>query len=201
MYLYLGDYDQALEYADRAQKLSVASSLTMMRAVACEASAHVLSGKENKGERILSREIERVYGKPGFLLEMLKIVSDSGVEYGVMAEVVSTVESYIYDTAWGRTRRDYALLGELAFFTGDEDRAVYYLERARDKGNKNRIETNDPEFLLKLSYVYYNRELFSESLEILFSLGESFSGVRPLQDAVQSVYSYKQKGSGEAFIE
>jgi hypothetical protein len=55
--------------------------------------------------------------------------------------------------------------------------------------------------LLKLSYVYYRKEYFSESLEILFSLGKRFSGMRPLQDAVQSVYSYKQKGSGEALIE
>ncbi|MFW6180438.1 MAG: hypothetical protein ACOC8N_01720, partial [Spirochaetota bacterium] len=100
-----------------------------------------------------------------------------------------------------RTRRDYALLGEMYFFFGDRNRAIFYLERARDKGNKNRIETNDPGFLLTLSYVYYQDEAFPESLEILFSLGKSFYGVRPLQDAVQSVYSYKQRGTGEAFIE
>jgi hypothetical protein len=80
-------------------------------------------------------------------------------------------------------------------------RALYYLERARDKGNKNKIETNDPAFLLKLSYVYYTREYYPESLEILFSLGKSFPGTRPLQDAVQSMYSYKQKGSGEAIMD
>jgi tetratricopeptide (TPR) repeat protein len=201
MYLYLGKSSDALDYAAKAQKLSVASSLTMMRAVACEASALILSGREKKGKRILNNEIEGVYGKPSVLLEMLKVMSDSGVDYAVVDDVVSTIRSYIFDTSWNRTRRDFALLGELAFFSNDENGAVFYLERARDKGNKNRIETNDPGFLLKLSYVYYRRELFSESLEILFSLGENFNGVRPLQDAVQSVYSYKQRGSGEAYIE
>ena len=131
----------------------------------------------------------------------MKVVISSGVDYSKVKELVGRVESYVYETEWDRTRRDSALLGELSFFTGRYVRALYYLERARDKGNKNKIETNDPTFLLKLSYVYYTREYYPESLEILFSLAKSFPGVRPLQDAVQSVYSYKQKGSGEAIMD
>jgi len=131
----------------------------------------------------------------------MEVVISSGVEYALVKELMNTIEAFIYETEWNRTRRDTALLGELSFYSGRYVRALYYLERARDKGNKNKIETNDPNFLLKLSYVYYLREYYPESLEIFFSLGKRFSGIRSLQDAVQSVYSYKQKGSGEALIE
>jgi tetratricopeptide (TPR) repeat protein len=201
MYLYLEDYEKCFNFASRAQKLSVSSSLTMIRAVSCESSAYYLTGKERRGQRLIERETEKIYGKPSFLLEMMRVLITSGVAYDTVRDVIKDAESYIYDTEWDRTRRDTALLGELAFFSGNYTRALYYLEQARDKGNKNKIETNDPTFLLKLSYVYYNREDYSESLEVLFSLGKSFSGVRPLQDAVQSVYSYKQRGSGETLIE
>jgi tetratricopeptide (TPR) repeat protein len=201
MYLYLEDYEQCINFASRAQKLSVSSSLTMIRAVSSESAAYYLSGKERKGQRLIQREIEKIYGKPSFLLEMMRVLITSGVAFETVEGVIRGAESYIFDVQWDRTRRDMALLGELAFFSGDYNRALSYLEQARDKGNKNKIETNDPTFLLKLSYVYYNREDFSESLEVLFSLGKSFSGVRPLQDSVQSVYSYKQRGSGETIIE
>lgn len=201
MYLYLENYEDSLKFSTRAQKLSVSSSLTMIRSVACETAAYLLLGKGKKGYRLIEREIERIYGKPSFLLEMMNVFISSNVEYTMIKDIIAKVESYIYETSWNRTRRDSALLGELSFFTGRYVRALYYLERARDKGNKNKIETNDPAYLLKLSYVYYSRDGFAESLEILFSLGKSFSGIRPIQDAVQSVYSYRQKGSGEALIE
>jgi tetratricopeptide (TPR) repeat protein len=201
MHLYLEDYDSALKFASRAQKLSVSSSLTMIRALATESAVLYLEGRERRGRKIILKEIDSIHGKPSYLLEMMKILISSGVEYESIEDVIGTVEGHIYEAEWERTRRDTALLGELAFYSGRYTRALHYLEQARDKGNKNKIETNDPTFMLKLSYVYYNRNDFSESLEILFSLGKSFSGVRPLQDAVQSVYSYKQRGSGEALIE
>lgn len=201
MYMYLENYEKSLEFSEKAKKLSVSSSLTMVRAVACEASSEILLGKEKRGLKLLKRETERIHGKPSSLLEMMEVVITSGVEYTVVKELMNTIEAFIYETEWNRTRRDTALLGELSFYSGRYVRALYYLERARDKGNKNKIETNDPNFLLKLSYVYYLREYYPESLEIFFSLGKRFSGIRSLQDAVQSVYSYKQKGSGEALIE
>jgi len=201
MYLYLEDYETSLKFALKAKKLSVAGSLTMYRAIACESANYMLAGKQKKGSRIIRKEMESIFGKPSFLLEMMKALISSGISYENVKDVIEEVESYIYETQWEKTRRDSALMGELSFFAGNYGKALYYLERARDKGNKNRIETNDPGFLLKLSYVYYSREDYSESLEILFSLGKSFSGIRPVQDAVQSVYSYKQKGTGEAIIE
>jgi tetratricopeptide (TPR) repeat protein len=201
MYLYLEEYESATKFTLKAKKLAVQSSLTMIRAMACEASIHLLEKGEKRGLKLLEDEITRIHGKPSSLLEMIRVIIASGVDYSKVKQLVSMVESYVYETQWDRTRRDSALLGELSFYTGRYVRALYYLERARDKGNKNKIETNDPAFLLKLSYVYYTREYYPESLEILFSLGKSFPGTRPLQDAVQSMYSYKQKGSGEAIMD
>ncbi len=201
MYLYLEDYETSLKFALKARKLSVTGSLTMYRAIACESVNYMLAGKQKKGNRIILKEMESIFGKPSFLLEMMKVVISSGVTYKQVKDIIADVESYIYETEWEKTRRDSALMGELSFFAGNFPKALYYLERARDKGNKNRIETNDPGFLLKLSYVYYSRESYPESLEILFSLGKYFSGIRPVQDAIQTVYSYKQKGTGEILIE
>jgi tetratricopeptide (TPR) repeat protein len=201
MYLYLGNLDKSMKYAQKAKKLSVGSSLTMVRASACEAALEILFGREKKGLKLLESEADRIHGKPSMLLELVQVVISSGVEYERVKDLVNRVESYLKDTRWETTRRDIALQGELAFFARRSDEALRHLEAARDKGNKNKIETNDPNFLLTLSYVYFTRELFPESLEILFSLGKKFTGLRQLQDAVQSVYSYKQKGSGEAIIE
>jgi len=170
MYLYLGDYETSQKYALKAKKLSVSSSLTMVRATACEASTEILLEREKKGLKLLEKEMGRIYGKPSSLLEMMMVVISSGIEYAIVKDLVSDIESFVYETDWERTRRDTAVLGELSFFSGRYMRALYYLERARDKGNKNKIETNDPNFLLKVSYVYYIREYYPESLEILFSL-------------------------------
>jgi hypothetical protein len=173
----------------------------MVRATACEAALEILAGREKKGLKILASEADRIHGKPSMLLELVEVLTSSGVPYALVKDLVSRVETYMGDARGETTRRDIALEGELAFYAGRSDEALRRLEAARDKGNKNRIETNDPNFLLKLSYVYFTKELFSESLEILFSLGKKFEGLRQLQDAVQSVYSYKQKGSGEALID
>jgi hypothetical protein len=190
-----------MKYAQKAKKLSVGSSLTMVRASACEAVIEILSAREKKGLKLLESEADRIHGKPSMLLELVQVVIGSGVEYELVKDLVSRVESYLDDSRWETTRRDIALQGELAFFARRPQEALRHLEAARDKGNKNKIETNDPNFLLTLSYVYFTKALFPESLEILFSLGRKFTGLRQLQDAVQSVYSYKQKGSGEAIIE
>jgi len=201
MYLYLGNFEKSLKLVRRAKKLSVSSSLTMIRSSALEAVNNILIGKAKRGLKLLKVEVDNIYGKPSYLLELMKVVIGSRVDYSNVKAVVQEVESNIYQIEWNRTRRDNALLGELSFYTGRYVRALYYLERARDKGNKNKIETNDPVFLLELSYAYYNKEYFPESLEILFSLGKAFSGIRPIQNAIQSVYSYRQKGSGEAIID
>ena len=201
MYLYLGNLTKAMKYAQKAQRLAVTGSLTMFRAIALEASVLILEGKKRKGVKSLKEEIQLIYGKPSFLLEMSKVLIVSGIKYSDVKVIIGMVENYIYSIKWTRRRRETALMGDISLYAGRYVKAIYYYERARDKGNKNKIETNDPTFLIKLAYVYYVREYYPESLEILFSLGKYFRGTRIIQNAVQSVYSYRQKGTGEALMD
>jgi len=200
MYVYLKDLKNGIKYTQKAQKLAVTGSLTMMRSIALESSILLLQGKVKRGIKLLKQGVQLIYGKPSFLLEMIKVVIQSGVPYNTVKDVVVTVESYIYSSNWSRNRRETALMGDLSLYSGRLVKAIYFYERARDKGNKNKIETNDPDFLINLAYVYYTKEYYPESLEILFSLDKYFKGIRPIQNAVQSVYSFKQKGSGEALM-
>ncbi len=201
MYVYLGDLNNGMKYVQKAQRLAVTGSLTMMRSVALESSIFLLQGKIRKGVKSLKRKIQLIYGKPSFLLEMMKVVIQSGVPYNTIKDVVITVENYIYNSNWSRNRRETALMGDLSLYSGRFVKAIYFYERARDKGNKNKIETNDPDFMINLAYVYYAKEYYPESLEILFSLDKYFKGIRPIQNAVQSVYSFRQKGTGEALMD
>jgi tetratricopeptide (TPR) repeat protein len=82
----------------------------------------------------------------------------------------------------------------------DSGRAVSYLEAGRDKGNKNKIEANDPVMLVNLAELYYRTKKFSEALEIYFEMSKSFPEVRQIQEALQGIYSKEQKSAGDVKI-
>jgi tetratricopeptide (TPR) repeat protein len=88
------------------------------------------------------------------------------------------------------------------YFLGklDNARAVTYLEAGRDKSNKNKIESNDPEMLVDLADAYYRTKKFSESLEIYFEMSKQFPEVRQIQDAMQGVYAVEHKSAGDVKI-
>jgi len=48
------------------------------------------------------------------------------------------------------------------------------MEAGRNKGNKNRIEYNDPLMLINLAEAYYRTMQFSEALEIYFAMSTQF---------------------------
>jgi tetratricopeptide (TPR) repeat protein len=91
-------------------------------------------------------------------------------------------------------------LGRYYLSKQDHARAVSHLEAGRDKSNKNRIEANDPVMLVNLAEVYYRRKQFSESLEIYFEMSKQFPAVRPLQEAMQGIYSIEHKSAGDVKI-
>ena len=103
----------------------------------------------------------------------------------------------------GERRKMAALnfaLGTYHLRKGDVPRAVAYLESARDKTNKNRIEANDPLLLVTLAEAYYQSTQFSESLEIYFEMSRQFPVVRGLQETLQGVYAMTHKSAGDVKI-
>ena len=94
----------------------------------------------------------------------------------------------------------YNSLGLLYYSKKDYEKSVQALELARDKANKNKIEANDPVFLIRLANSYYRLRKYSEALEIFFELGKAYPVVRQIQDTIQGVYSADEKGSGDVRI-
>jgi len=91
-------------------------------------------------------------------------------------------------------------LGRYALSRKDTVKAVSYLEAGRDKGNKNKIESNDPLMLVDLSDAYYRTKKFSEALEIYFEMSKQFPQVRQVQEALQGIYSMEHKSAGDVKI-
>jgi tetratricopeptide (TPR) repeat protein len=82
----------------------------------------------------------------------------------------------------------------------DAAKAIGYLETARDKSNKNKIESNDPVMLVSLADAYYRTKKFSEALEIYFEMSKQFPEVRQIQEAMQGVYAMEHKSAGDVKI-
>jgi tetratricopeptide (TPR) repeat protein len=88
------------------------------------------------------------------------------------------------------------------YYLGRKDyaRAVSYIEAGRDKGNKNKIEANDPLMLVSLADAYYRTKKFSEALEIYFEMSKHFPEVRQIQEALQGIYAMEHKSAGDVKI-
>lgn len=82
----------------------------------------------------------------------------------------------------------------------DYAKAITYLEAGRDKGNKNKIESNDPVMLVNLADAYYRTKKFSEALEIYFEMSRQFPEVRQIQEAYQGIYAVEHKSAGDVKI-
>jgi tetratricopeptide (TPR) repeat protein len=91
-------------------------------------------------------------------------------------------------------------LGRYYLAKKDYARATSYLEAGRDKGNKNKIESNDPAMLVSLAQAYYRTKKFSEALEIYFEMSKQFPEVRQLQEALQGIYAVEHKSAGDVKI-
>jgi hypothetical protein len=99
-----------------------------------------------------------------------------------------------------RYRSLHFAVGEQYAAEGKNERALQEMETARDKSNKNRIDTNDPLLLARLADLYFAGKSFSESLEIYFEMSKEFPAVRQLQETGQGVYSTEYRSAGDAKI-
>lgn len=88
------------------------------------------------------------------------------------------------------------------YYLGKQDltRSAAYLEAGRDKGNKNKIEANDPLMLVSLAEAYYRTKKYSEALEIYFEMSKQFPVVRQIQEALQGIYAMEHKSAGDVKI-
>jgi tetratricopeptide (TPR) repeat protein len=91
-------------------------------------------------------------------------------------------------------------LGRYYFSRKDYARALVHLEAGRDKGNKNKIEFNDPLMMVDLAESYYRSRKYSEALEIYFEMSKEFPQVRQVQEALQGIYSMEHRSAGDVKI-
>lgn len=95
----------------------------------------------------------------------------------------------------------YGQWGLARLALGAEPRDVLeVLEAARDKSNKNKLESNDPLLLLAICKSRAAVQDYPQALETLFEMGKTLPGLRPLQWNLQGLYAARQKAGGEARI-
>ena len=99
-----------------------------------------------------------------------------------------------------RYRALHFALGRHHLARKEYSKALFHLEAGRDKGNKNKVESNDPELLAALAEAYYRVKKFSEAQEIYFEMSKSVPAVRQIQEALQGIYSREQKSPGDVRI-
>jgi tetratricopeptide (TPR) repeat protein len=127
------------------------------------------------------------------------------VRSGEAAPVATHVTAALRDAVTDlEPRGNGALYGQWGFARlalGAEPREVLeVLEAARDKSNKNKLESNDPLLLLAICKARAAIQDYPQALETLFEMGKTLPGLRPLQWNLQGLYAARQKAGGEARI-
>ncbi|MEK6745282.1 MAG: hypothetical protein AABZ15_16835 [Nitrospirota bacterium] len=154
-------------------------------------------GKQSEAIGVWDDLIRKQPGEPELLADILIACSWLRIDCPRVAQTsAAAVES-------GDGKRFAILnvgLGRYALGKKDLGKAVTYLETGRDKGNKNKIESNDPLMLVNLSDAYYRTKKFSEALEIYFEMSKQFPQVRQIQEALQGIYSMEHKSAGDVKI-
>lgn len=154
-------------------------------------------GKQSEAIGVWDEMIRKQPGDPELLADILLTCTRLRIDCPRIAQTsAAAVES-------GDGKRFAILnvgLGRYSLGKKDLGKAVTYLETGRDKGNKNKIESNDPLMLVSLSDAYYRTKKFSEALEIYFEMSKQFPQVRQIQEALQGIYSMEHKSAGDVKI-
>ncbi len=166
--------------------------LAMLQAV-----VDVRTGKAARGNAALG-ELGKKYSQDPVLLG--EVLSACTRVKASCASVVTSARSLAATNQGERYRGLHFAVGEQYATEGKNDRALLEMETARDKSNKNRIDTNDPLLLVRLADLYFAGKSFSESLEIYFEMSKEFPAVRQLQETGQGVYSTEYRSAGDAKI-
>ncbi len=167
------------------------------RAAARQAANGYAAGKKPEALRAWEDLSRKTPADPDLLAEVVAACDRAGAPCDdIVARAAAAAEA-------GEGKRFRGLrfaLGRHFLARGKGAVALGHLEAGRDKGNKNKIEANDPGLLADLAEGYYRTRKYSEAQEIHFELGKQFPAVRQIQDALQGIYAREQKSSGDVRI-
>jgi hypothetical protein len=167
------------------------------RASVMQAALDVKSGKAQRGNAAFAELGRKFAQDPVMLAEVLRAC----VRFkGSCPAVVKDARNLAASNQGERFRALHFAVGEQYASEGKNERALQEMETARDKSNKNRIDTNDPLWLARMADLYFAGKSFSESLEIYFEMSKEFPAVRQLQETGQGVYSTEYRSAGDAKI-
>lgn len=167
------------------------------RAKARQAALLYLQGRKTEAMDRWNELLQQGPNSPDLLADILSACARLGVECG---EIVSRAAALAEAREGKGSSGVNIALGRYYLGRKDYGKAIAYMEAGRNKGNKNRIEYNDPLMLVNLAEAYYRTMQFSEALEIYFAMSTQFPAVRQIQVAMQGVYSMEQKSAGDARI-
>lgn len=167
------------------------------RAAARQAGNRYAAGRKAEALRTWEDFSRKTPADPDLLAEVVAACDRAGAPCdGVVGRAAAAA-----DAGEGKRFRGLRFaLGRHFLARGQSAVALGQLEAARDKGNKNKVEANDPGLLADLAEGYYRTRKYSEAQEILFELGKHFRAVRQIQDALQGIYAREQKSPGDVRI-
>ncbi|MFB0506211.1 MAG: tetratricopeptide repeat protein [Thermodesulfobacteriota bacterium] len=196
-YAILGSIDQSAEVTSSFISSDGAPTQFKVKAKARQAALLYLQGRKTEAMSRWNELLQQRPNSPDLLADILSACGRLGVE---CSEIVSKAVALAEAREGKRLSGVNVALGRYYLGKKDYGKTISYMEAGRNKGNKNRIEYNDPLMLINLAEAYYQTMRFSEALEIYFEMSRQFPAVRQIQVAMQGVYSMEQKSAGDARI-
>jgi tetratricopeptide (TPR) repeat protein len=196
-YAILGSFDRSAEVTSSFISSRGAPEKFKAKAKARHAALLYLQGRKTEAMSRWNELLQQRPNSPDLLADILSVCSRLAVE---CTEIVKRATALAEAGGGRKFPRINLALGRYYLGKKDYAKTIAYMEAGRNKGNKNKIEYNDPLMLINLAEAYYQTMQFSEALEIYFAMSEQFPVVRQIQAAMQGVYSMEQKSAGDARI-
>ncbi len=196
-YALAGKTDQSLKATAVFLEASQAPPPYKSRAMVRQAVLQYQKGKRADAMRTWDDLIRGHPGDPDLLADILVSCGRLRIECPRPAQAAATAVEKGEGKRFSVTNIG---LGRYYLVRKDYAKALAYLEAGRDKGNKNKIEFNDPLMLVDLAEAYSRSKKYSESLEIYFEMSKQFPQVRQVQEALQGIYAMEHKSAGDVKI-
>ena len=196
-YAGFGSFDESAEVTSSFISSDGAPQQFKVKAKARQAALLCLQGQKTEAMSRWNELLQQQPNSPDLVADILSACSRLGVE---CSEILTKAAALAKAGDGKKFSSVNIALGRYYLGNKDYTKSIAYMEVERNKGNKNRIEFNDPLMLINLAEAYYQTMQFSEALEIYFAVSKQFPAVRQIQVAMQGVYSMEQKSAGDARI-